>query len=355
MRVTTRWTIGQSFWTTGHGERHLIPTMLGVTEQGGNSGAAQFASPLSTDEVIMNSREIFQFPVLIPADGIFLSGRIHRNVDNLIEPQPGVVVSGSWLTVKEQMADLYAARLAARGYTALTFDFAGFGQSGGSIRQLEMPARKIADIIAVTRFLTTLSCIRGAGVGYLAICASAMYAAAAIERGAPIAALSSVAGWFHDTASVAEYYGGEAGVAARLSRAREALEHYYATAETRMVPAYEEGNELAGMFIHLDYYANPARGRLPAWRNEMCEITWAHWLTFNGARAGARLTVPTLFVHGDDCALPANVRRIHENLRSPKKLIWHPGFQVDFYDNPDLVDLSGEATHEMFRLALSVA
>lgn len=303
----------------------------------------------------MNARQVFQFPVLIPADGVLLAGRLHRNVDNLIEPQPGVVASGSWLTVKEQMADLYAARLAARGYTVLTFDFAGFGQSGGLLRQVEMPTRKIVDIIAATRFLKTLSCIQGDCVGYLAICASAMYAAAAVGLGAPIAALSSVAGWFHDTPSVAEYCGGEAGVAARLLRAREALERYYATGETRMVPAYEEGNDVAGMFIHLDYYANPSRGRIPAWRNQMSEITWAHWLTFNGVRAGAQLIVPTLFVHGDGCALPANVKRIHEHLRTPKKLVWHPGFQVDFYDSPDLVDLSVEATHEMFRMALRAA
>jgi pimeloyl-ACP methyl ester carboxylesterase len=309
----------------------------------------------ATKRQAMTARTTFQFPVLIPADGVLLAGRIHRNVDNLIEPQPGVVASGSWLTVKEQMADLYAAKLAARGYTVLTFDFAGFGQSGGSPRQTEMPTQKMRDIAAVTRFLKSLSCVRGDSVGYLAVCASAMYAAGALGQGAPIAALSSVAGWFHDAASVAAYYGGEAGVAARLSRAREALEQYYSTGQMRMVPAYEEGSEVAGMFIHLDYYANPARGRIPAWRNEMSELTWAHWLTFDGVDAGERINVPTLFVHGDECALPANVKRIHEKLRTPKKLLWHPGFQVDFYDSPDLVDLSVAATDELFKVALKAA
>jgi uncharacterized protein len=300
----------------------------------------------------MNAPQIYQYPVLIPAGGVLLAGRIHRNVDNLTEPQPGVVVSGSWLTVKEQMADLYAARLARLGYTALTFDFAGFGQSQGSPRQTEIPARKTEDIIAATLFLRALSCVRGDQVGYLAICASAMYAAAAVELGAPIAALSSVAGWLHDSASVAVFYGGEAGVAARLARAREALEQYLTAERMPMVPAYEEGNDAAGMFIHMDYYSNPSRGKVPAWRNEMSEITWAYWLTFDGLRAAEQLSIPTLFVHGDGCALPANVKRIHERLRAPKKLIWHPGFQVDFYDSPDLVDLSVSATDEMFRIAL---
>jgi hypothetical protein len=46
-----------------------------------------------------------------------------------------VLVTGSWLTVKEQMPDAYPAVLAEPGFTAVTFDFAGFGQSGGDLRQ----------------------------------------------------------------------------------------------------------------------------------------------------------------------------------------------------------------------------
>ena len=36
------------------------------------------------------------------------------------------------------------------------------------------------------------------------------------------------------------------------------------------------------MFLDKDYYATPARGNVPAWTNEMAEITWHHWLTFDG-------------------------------------------------------------------------
>ena len=301
----------------------------------------------------MNAKSIHRFPVLIPAEGGLLAGRIHRNVDDLIEPQPGVVVSGSWLTVKEQMADLYATQLAALGYTVLTFDFRGFGASEGTPRQTEMPLRKIADIVAATRFLRSLSCVRGEKVGYIAVCASAMYAAAAVEAGAPIGALASVAGWFHDTESVAAFYGGAAGVAARLERARQAHEKFLATGELSLVPAYEEGNERAGMFIAMDYYANPARGRIPEWRNEMSELTWLYWLTFDGLSAAERLRVPTLFVHGDECVFPHHVQRIHERIEAPQRLSWHPGFQVDFYDRPDLVQLAVQASRELFGEFLS--
>jgi hypothetical protein len=46
---------------------------------------------------------VFEFPMVFPAGGASLVGRLYRNVDDLATPQPAVVVTGSWLTVKEQM------------------------------------------------------------------------------------------------------------------------------------------------------------------------------------------------------------------------------------------------------------
>ncbi len=33
--------------------------------------------------------------------------------------------------------------------------------------------------------------------------------------------------------------------------------------------------------IELDYYANPRRGAVPEWKNEMAERSWLFWLTFD--------------------------------------------------------------------------
>jgi uncharacterized protein len=286
---------------------------------------------------------IHTFEVQIPAGGILLAGRLHRNVDNLSDVQPGLVASGSWLTVKEQMADLYAARFAALGYTVLTFDFTGFGASGGEGRQIEMPLRKMHDIVTATHFLSSLACVRGGDIGYVAICASAMYVAAAVELGAPIGSIASIAGWFHDTATVAPFYGGATGMAERLRRA---------SASSEFVPAYDEGNPRAGMFIPMDYYANTGRGRIPAWRNEMSERSWMHWLTFDGLSPAQRLSIPAIFVHGDECALPDNVRRIHARMPAGKRLVWHAGFQVDWYDRSDLVDMAVTEADAHFRATI---
>ena len=159
---------------------------------------------------------MFEFPMMFPSDGASLVGRIYRNLDDLVTPQPAVLVTGAWLTVKEQMPRTYALRLAEHGLTAFTFDFTGFGESGGAPRQLELPARKIADIAAAADFLSTMSFVTHGGVGYVGICASAQYALAAIARGARIRSFMSVAGWYHDASSVAAFYGGGEGVKVRL-------------------------------------------------------------------------------------------------------------------------------------------
>src|SRR5262245_18304436 len=253
---------------------------------------------------------VFEFPAVFTADGASLVGRIYRNVNDLLEPKPTVVVTGSWLTVKEQMPNTYARRLAELGYTAFTFDFTGFGQRGGAPRHLELPTRKIADIIAAAEFLSTMSFVSGGAVGHLGICASAQYALAAIARGARIRSFASVAGWFHDTPSVSPLYGGPPGISLRIERARAALEAYARSGEVIMVPAYRSGDDRAGMFFELDHYANPSRGAVPAWKNEMAEMSWLAWLTFDGLRAASDVRVPTVIVHSDGSVVPDNAKAV---------------------------------------------
>jgi len=293
-----------------------------------------------------------EIPIPFLRQDVVLSGLVLRNTPSLAERQPAVVVTGSWLTVKEQMPLVYAGKLAELGYTAFIFDFTGFGESRGEPRQAEIPSRKIADIHAAAAFLSTLSFVKPGAVGHLAICASAQYTLAAIAGGAPISSFVSVAGWFHDTASVMPFYGGADGVARRIAGAQEALRRFMASGEVRMVPAYRPGDETAGMFFELDYYAKAQRGAVPAWRNEMAALSWLYWLTFDGLSAADRVSTPTLMVHGDDCVLPANARAVHDRLKGQKRLLWTGGAQTDFYDQPAAVATAVAAAQEHFGRTL---
>lgn len=295
---------------------------------------------------------LYEMPMVFHSEGTPLIGRLYRNTPDLNTRQPAVVVTGSWLTVKEQMPAVYAKRLAGLGYTAFTFDFAGFGESQGTPRQCEMPLRKIADIKAAAHFMHTQSFTQAGRVGHLANCASAQFTLAAIADGAPIASFASVAGWFHDANSVAPFYGAAEGVRLRLGRAQAAIERFIATGETVMAPAYRAGDDRAAMFFPLDYYERRERGVVPAWKNEMAEMTWAYWLTFDGMKAAASAMAPALFVHSDGCAFPDHVKQIHATLRGKKRLVWTQGNQVDFYDLPDHVDRAMAAVEPWFKETL---
>jgi uncharacterized protein len=281
--------------------------------------------------------------------GVRLAGQLFRNTDRLDVRQPALIVTGSWLTVKEQMPEVYATRLAERGYAAFTFDFTGFGESGGDPRQAEIPDRKIADLLAAADFLSALSFVEPGSLTHVAICASAQYGLAALARGSCVARFVSVAGWYHDAASVAAFYGGADGVAVRLDAARAAVEHHAATGATDMVPAYKAGDSTAGMFFDLDYYGNAGRGAVPAWKNQMAIMSWWYWLSFDGLRAAERVSVPALFVHGDGCVFPDNARSVHARLRGPKHLVWAEGGQTDFYDQPAQVELALNAIDKFLK------
>ena len=291
-------------------------------------------------------------PFALPTPYGLLAAHVHRPDDDLVTPQPAVVVTGSWLTVKEQMPDRYAAALAARGFTAVTFDFSGFGQSPGAPRQAELPMQKAGEIAAAVRAVTSLSFVHPQ-VGVLAVCASAQYALRAIADGAPIAALACVAGWFHDAVTVAPLYGGPDGVADRLARAERALAAYQADGTVLTVPAYAEGDDRAGMSLPLPYYGQADRGAVPEWRNEMAELSWAAWLTFDGMRVAEQVAAPTLLVHADDCVLPDNVRALADWMPAAE-VAWGEGSQIDFYDQRAQVDFAVAAAEAHFGRHLEV-
>jgi fermentation-respiration switch protein FrsA (DUF1100 family) len=296
----------------------------------------------------MARESIDTFPVLFSSGGLPIVGRVYRHAGSLNERQPGVLVTGSWLTVKEQMAARYATALAERGFTAITFDFTGWGQSGGGPRHAELPSRKIADIVAAASFASTLSFVQPGGVGYLGVCASAQYALAAVAHGAPIKSYASVAGWFHDTTSVAPFYGGTEGVDSRLRRAEKALDVYTKTGEVVAVPAYDPGDDRAGMTLEMDYYASPTRGAVPEWPNQMAEMSWLPWLTFDGLSGADVVSVPSLFVHSNGCVFPDHIDRLRRSLRGPVDVVWGEGTQTDFYDQPAQVETAVDALDAHF-------
>jgi fermentation-respiration switch protein FrsA (DUF1100 family) len=311
-----------------------------------------------TQHASMESTTIAQaqanaLPVRFESDGSRLSGNLYIPPDYTPGTRiPGIVVSGSWTTVKEQMAGLYAERLAQRGFVTLAFDFRHWGASEGHPRQFESPERKIRDLANAAAFLQARPEVAADSVGALAICASAGYLAHAVTRGAPLRSVALVAAWLHDATTVRGIYGGDSGVARRMQAANAARQQFEQSGEVNYVPAYDPHDADAAMFFPLDYYASDARGAVPEWTNRFAVMSWAEWLSFDAIAAAPALSAPTLMVHADEAALPDNARRFFAALPGPKHLFWTVGSQIDFYDREPQVGLAVDIAVAHFRQTL---
>lgn len=280
--------------------------------------------------------------VTFASEGKTLVGNLYLP-DDYVEGQtlPGVVVTGSWTSVKEQMSGLYAEALADRGFAALAFDFRNFGESEGKVRALESPSMKIEDIQAAATFLPTLPEVADGQVGGVAICASAGYMAHAIAEGAPFQSFVTVAAWLHDEATAREIYTPER--YERLIAASQQAETYYETDGTvqyTLAATNHEDIDLAAMrwADPSFYYTDPDRGAIAAYDNRFPIMAWEEWLTFDALAAADGIDVPYLMIHGDQMALPANARAFYETVAAPKSIAWLEGLQMDYYDQANRVN-----------------
>jgi pimeloyl-ACP methyl ester carboxylesterase len=267
--------------------------------------------------------------------------------DSSNPPRSPVAVLGSWTTVKEQMASRYARELATLGHPALAFDVRGCGESEGLPRDWERPVAKAEDLAAALAWLTARFAQPAVALG---ICAGGGYAVQAAINDAPMTALTLVAPWLHDAALVEAVYGGAAGVAERLRIGETALARYRQTGVVDYVPAVSASDPRAAMYGPYDYYLDPQRGAIPAWRNRFAVAAWLDWLRFDPLRLAPSLTTPTLIVHGEQAALPGAVRRFAADAATAVRGVeWLDGNQFDFYDRDDVVASAARLASAHFR------
>ncbi|MBO2465017.1 alpha/beta hydrolase [Actinomadura violacea] len=269
-----------------------------------------------------------------------------------IGPVPGVVVAGTWTSVKEQMADRYAEELARRGFAALSFDFTGYGESGGRPRDYESPELKVQDLRAAADFLTRHPAVSDMHLGALGVCAGAMYVSAFAAEDPRVRSLALVAPWLHDRRLCEENYGGPEGIEAKKAAAAEARRRYEDSGQVAYVPVVSGSDPDAAMPFDIDFYLNPKRGGIAQWPNRFAVMAWPGWLDFDAVAIAPQVTVPVLLVHSEDAAIPDGARRFHHGLAGPKRFLWTEGAQFDFYDQSPQVDFAADAAAEHFARTL---
>jgi uncharacterized protein len=263
---------------------------------------------------------------------------------------PAVVVGGSLTSVKEQMSASYAKELASSGIAALAIDYRHYGQSDGLPRQLESVESKKADLLGAASFLRQHTAVLPQGVALLGICTSGGNVIQAAAADPSLAAVVTVAGWFAEPSLTPLLYGGEQGVATLRRQGEAAQAKYRSTGVADTVQTYGmAGSGAAHAGDHMDYYVNPARGKIPAWTNAMSVQSWNSWLNFDPVATAPAVRVPTMIIHSDDSAFPDQAKKVYGLLAGPKELSWQQGGHFEFYDNAAKVKLAAAEAARFVR------
>ncbi|MBK7105458.1 MAG: alpha/beta hydrolase [Ignavibacteriae bacterium] len=115
-------------------------------------------------------------------NGIEISANVYTpaNYDSLKTYQ-AIVVAQPNGGVKEQVAGLYAQRLAESGYITIAADASFQGASGGYPRNVDKPSNRIEDVRGMADFISHYKGVNKENIGLLGICGGGGYSLAAAQ------------------------------------------------------------------------------------------------------------------------------------------------------------------------------
>jgi fermentation-respiration switch protein FrsA (DUF1100 family) len=278
--------------------------------------------------------------IAFDAGGIKIAGHL-RLPSGDDGPQPGLVFTGPFSGVKEQVTGHYAGLLAERGFATLAFDHRNFGASEGAVRQHEDSAGKLVDLRAATSFLADHEAIDAERIGCVGICLGGGYALKHSAFDPRVKALAVVAAAFNDPKVMRANLGAD-GYRAMMASFAEVAAREDAVGDVEYLPAVSADGGAAAMPGRepWDYYGTD-RSAGGAWENRVTRLSIRELITVDLA-IGADFVAPTptLVVHGrnDDFCSPAGAQDAFDRIGGPKELLWlDTSNHIDLYDQPPYV------------------
>ena len=97
-----------------------------------------------------------------------------------------------------------------------------------------------------------------------------------------------------------------------------------------------------------------ARGAADNYTNGFAVQSLAYTTPFDAQEAAARIRVPFLLVHSEQALAPPLARKFYDAVSTPKSQLWlESRGQIDFYDDPSLINPAADAIVERLATAIT--
>lgn len=272
------------------------------------------------------------------ADGITLVGDLR--VPSSGGRAPGLVFTGPFTGVRDQVTGRYAEQLTVAGYATLAFDHRNFGESDGQPRRHEDPQGKLADMRAAVSFLRARREVDAERIGAIGICLGGGYALKFAAFDPRVKVFAGIAGGYNAPYRMRAGMGPGQYQQVLASFTATAEEHDRG-AELQYVPAVTASGEAAMPGEEPFAYYGTDRGTSASWENSVTRASIRELLTMD-SMIGADFLSPTpgLIVHGveDAYCSPEGAREAYERMGEPKRIVWLDAkLHIDFYDTEPYV------------------
>jgi fermentation-respiration switch protein FrsA (DUF1100 family) len=319
----------------------LMISALPATAQDMSGGAANFyrSDKVTAQKVTFKN----QYDMKV-AGNLFIPKTLNQNVRN-----PAIVVGHPMGAVKEQSSNLYAQKLAERGFVTLSLDLSFWGESEGSPRNAVSPDIYAEDFSAAVDFLGTRPFVDRDRIGVLGICGSGSFVISAAKIDPRMKAVATVS--MYDMGS-ANRNGLRHSVTLeqRKKVIAEAAEQRYVEfngGETKYTSGtVHELNENSTSIERefYDFYRTPrgeytSKGSSPKLTTHPTLTSNVKFLNFYPFEDIETISPrPMLFITGDEAHSREFSEDAYRRAAEPKELVIVPGAgHVDLYDRVQLI------------------
>lgn len=278
------------------------------------------------------------------AGNLFIPNNLDRNAVN-----PAIVVGHPMGAVKEQSANLYATKMAEKGFVAMSIDLPFWGESEGQPRNAVSPDIYAEAFSAAVDFLGTRPFVDRERIGAIGICGSGSFVISAAKIDPRLKAIATVS--MYDMGAANRN-------ALNHSQTVEQRKQIIAAAvEQRYVEFTGGETEFTGGTVHeltadthpiqrefYDFYRTPRGEVTPAGGSPLTtthptltsNIKFMNFYPFNDIETISPR--PMLFISGDQAHSREFSEDAYKRAAEPKELVWVAGAgHVDLYDRVDLI------------------